>query len=138
MTVAVAGSWELGYSAPLTERDLWAYPLREYGVDEWIMAPVSGIQDPLLTEVDDLGPLVADTELTVVFVDEHGTTELAEFVHPPDALYVCGKASFSSLAAYGMDGDVSVRIATPRASGMLWPHQAICLVLADRMVKSWR
>lgn len=137
-TVAVAGSWELGYSAPLTERDLWAYPLRDYHVDAWYMAPISGIQEQRLTEVPDIEPLILETPLTRVFVDENAGTELGDFEHPTDALYILGKASFSPFAAYATPDDLSVRIATPAAAGMLWPHQALLLVLHDRWVKSWR
>lgn len=137
MTVAVAGCWELGYSAPLTERDLWLFPLRDFEVDRWLMSPVSGIYEPLLEERDTLEGLEVDG-LARVFVDEHGVTELTDFDHPKDALYIFGKAGFSPLRAYGTQGDLSVRVDTPAAGGMMWPHQVAVLTLWHRRAQSWR
>lgn len=136
MTVAVAGCWELGYSAPLTERDLWLYPLRDFQVDRWIMAPVSGIRDQLLEEVDRLTD--TDFGLPRVFVDETGAVELQDFEHPDEAVYIFGKAGFSPHPSMAHNGDHTVRIVTPERRGMLWPHQAAAVVLYDRQVKSWR
>lgn len=135
MAVGVAGAWELGYSAPLTELDLWQHLLREFRVDHWHMTPVSGIQAPGLTEHADLQEVIDACPYQVVFVDEAGEEPLQSFEHPKDVLYVLGKQSFSPFRAYG---GRSVRIETPMDSGMLWPHQAIAIVLYDRQVKSWR
>jgi len=135
--------WEFGYSAPLTEFDLWAFPLRDFGVDEWYMSPVSGIDKKQVTEAERIGDvLTVNPELTVVFVDEKGETPLSEFEHPEDALYVLGRANFSPLAnRNGVFGGVahkyvSVRIETVEGKGLLWPHQAIAIVLHDRASKA--
>ena len=142
MTIKVAGMWELGWCAPLTEFDLWAFPLRDFGVAEWIMAPVSGVQKKV-TEVERINDAIeANPELTLVFVDEKGETPLQEFEHPEDALYVLGRANFSPLAnRRGVLQEtgrkfVSVRIETAESKGLLWPHQAIAIVLYDRANKA--
>jgi hypothetical protein len=132
-SVAIAGLWEFGYSTPLLELDLWQYPLREYGVGEFVMAPVSGIRSDYVTEVPDLGAWLKGQERTLVFVDENGDVELEKFEHPAAVIYVFGKASTSAMTAYGK-GHQSVRIDTPYKTGMLWPHQAAVMVLHDR----WR
>jgi hypothetical protein len=132
--VTVAGLWEFGYSTPIQELDLWQYPLREYGVTDFVMAPVSGIRSDFVTEVADLGEWLAQQDRPVVFVDEKGEVDLVEFDHPEDVIYVFGKASTSAFAAYGK-GRPSVRIDTPGKTGMLWPHQVAVLVLHDRGAK---
>lgn len=131
--VTVAGLWELGYSVPLQELDLWQYPLREYGVTEFVMAPVTGIRSDFVTEVPDLGEWLAQQTRPVVFLDEKGDVPLREFEHPKDVIYVFGKASLSAWKAYGKGS--AVRVETPGDTGMLWPHQVAVLVLHDRSVK---
>lgn len=139
MAVEVAGIWELGWNTPIKEADLWEFPLREFGVDRWFMAPVTGILHTFLREVHDLRELVeARDPQSVVFLDERGSTPLRYFEHPADVLYVCGKASLSAMVAYGLPGSHSIRVETVLHSGMLWPHQALPIVLYDRMVKQWR
>lgn len=135
MAVTVVGLWELGYCAPLNERDLWLFPLRDYQVDRWVMSPVSGIDEPELEEVADLADLEASG--VRVFVDERAPVELSEFEHPEDAVYIFGRANYSPFRAMLRPGDLSVRIDTPMAGGLLWPHQVAVMVLRDRETKSW-
>ncbi len=139
MTVKVAGLWELGWSAPLTEHDLWHYPLRDFGVDEWCMCPVSGIRpvEPvLLKEYNELPEVfAANPDLTVVHVDESATDYLEDFVHPENALYVFGKVTLSSWKAYGQPEHKALKIRTIGSLGTPWPHQIAVLVLYDRMLK---
>jgi hypothetical protein len=136
MTVKVAGLWELGYSAPLTEFFHWHYPLRDFGVSELIMSPISGIQNEGLVEyVDPAAAIQANPDLTVVFVDEKGSEDLETFVHPENALYVFGRANLSAMTAYGRPGDRSLKISTVTNQGLLWPHQVAVLVLYDRFKK---
>ena len=137
---SVAGLWELGWNTPLQEHDLWVFPLRDYGAAAWSMAPVTGIRSEMVHEVNELGAaLEAERELgrTIVHVDENGSETLDEFQHPLRACYVFGKASLSSMRAYGGAGDRSVRIVTPHQLALLWPHQAMVLVLNDRSRKAW-
>lgn len=138
MTIAVAGTWELGYSVPLSERDLWRYMLQEFQVDKWYMEPISGIYEDRVTEVASLAEVLATNELTVVFVDERGETPLREFEHPENALYVTGKSGQSLMPTYIKPGDLSVVIETPENTGLLWPHQALPIILYDRMAKLWQ
>lgn len=137
--VKVAGVWEQGWNTPFLEHDLWEYPLREFAVDGWYMSPVSGIaKSSALTEVADLKEVIdANSTLTVVWVDEKGDTPLQKFKHPQNALYIMGRTS-QSVLGMRRDGDLSVRIETITNSGGLWAHQAITMVLYDRLKKSWQ
>jgi hypothetical protein len=136
--IKVAGVWEQGWNTPICEYDLWAYPLRDFGVDEWYMTPVSGINRPGLTELKSLEEVTAlNPDLVPVYVDEEGEVELQDFEHPEDVLYICGKASYSPWRASGATGK-SIRIKTIQDKGLLWPHQCMALILYDRMLKSWQ
>ena len=133
--VHIIGVWELGWNTPIKEVELWEYPLRDFGVEKFYMTPVSGIQSSSVTEVASMEQLLEEyrkLNIPIVFVDEHGTTELKEFTHPETALYVFGKASFSPFKAYAKDKDMSVVIRTEINSGLLWPHQAAAILLYDR------
>lgn len=137
--IKVAGVWDFGWNTPIKEMELWEYPLKDYGVDEFIMSPVSGISNIYVTEVADLGLYINDHRnngYTVVFLDEKASTTLENFVHPSDnVLYVFGKAAFSAMTAYGQPADTALKIVTPNNMGNLWPHQAAVLVLNDRFIK---
>jgi len=134
--VKVAGLWEFGWSAPLTECSFWKFPLQDFGIDEWDMCPITGINEPAVTEYPELSDVIAaNPDLTVIFVDENGQNTLNDFVHPPKALYIFGKASQSAFATYFREGDLSLKIETVQNQGLLWPHQAAILVLYDRMLK---
>ena len=127
----VAGIWELGWSAPKTEIELWRMAMRSFGLSRLNATPVTGIRDRLVCEYHSMEELLADrSHLTPVFVDEGGTTELSEFDHPDSALYVFGKAAYSPFSARAKQG-MSVRIDCPKM-GMLWPHQALAVVMYDR------
>jgi tRNA(Leu) C34 or U34 (ribose-2'-O)-methylase TrmL len=139
MATAIIGCWELGWNTPIKEFDLWTFPLRDLGCDEFHMVPVTGI-DAEVIEHPDLGEFLASQrqERLIVFVDEAGETPLPEFIHPDDVLYVFGRTSLSPYTAYSQPGDESIVIPTIEDSGLLWGHQAAALVLYDRMVKSWQ
>ena len=101
----------------------------EYGVNELIMTPISGINRKV-TEVESIEEAISlNPELTVVFVDENGEEDLSSFEHPENAIYVVGRASYSPLKQLG---GKSVKINTPTDKGRLWGHQAICIILQDR------
>lgn len=131
MTVEIAGNWELGWSAPITEIEHWGMAMRSFDVSRISMFPVTGIHCKFLDEypsVEDM--LAAKTHLTPVFVDECGEVELQDFDHPENALYIFGKANYTPFPTYGQ-GHLSVRIDCP-LKGMMWPHQAMCVVMYDR------
>jgi tRNA(Leu) C34 or U34 (ribose-2'-O)-methylase TrmL len=137
--VAVVGCWELGWNTPFMEADLWEYPLKEFGVDSWIMTPVSGIQRPWLKEIHDIDVFIKeqrDLGIPLVFVDEKGKSELSIFEHPKDVVYICGKTS-QSLLHQCLPSDMSVKVETTVNGGGFWAHQAVSIVLYDRMKKSW-
>lgn len=137
MTVKIAGLWEFGWSCPIQEESYWTYPLRDFGVAELCMCPISGIQKDNqipLVEYNDIGEvLTANPDLTRVFVDENGETPLCTFVHPQNAIYIFGKAGQSPMATYKQDGDLSIVIPTRQNLGLLWPHQAAVMVMYHRM-----
>lgn len=134
MTVEIAGLWELGYSAPLSESVQWELLLREFGVERLNMTPVSGIDARWIYEYPTLDELMSDrSHLTPVFVDECGGVELQDFKHPEDALYVFGKLTYSPFNNLAQS-HLSVRIDSPKP-GMMFPHQAAALVLYNRFSK---
>lgn len=135
--IKVAGCWELGYNTPLVEFDQWAFPLRDFGVDQFIMTPVSGIDRKKFFKEDVDIPAVIEnnSDLVPVYFDEKATTLLEDFEHPENALYILGKASYSPWIADGSKG-IAVKIPTAFNGGLLWPHQVIVLALYDRMMKS--
>jgi len=138
--IKVAGMWELGWNTPIKEMDLWQYPLQEFGVDELIMAPISGIKAKVI-EVATIKDAITDNPgLTPVFCHELGDVEIKDFAHPENALYIFGRANYSPFNNIA-GGDLSIRIATKLNKGMLWPHQAASIILYDRFKKqddSWQ
>lgn len=131
--IEVAGLWELGWSAPITEADQWDMVMRSFGVETLNMVPISGINKRWINEYPTMDALLADSDLTPVFVDENGEQELSEFEHPENALYVFGKATYSPFSNQAKQ-HLSVRIDCLKM-GMLWPHQAAAIVLHDRSCK---
>ncbi len=139
MTIKVAGTWEMSYSTPLVEFDHWAFMLRDFGVAEWYMAPVSGINKKVTELKDMLEAIDLNPDLTPVYVEEEGELFLPDYEHPENALYLTGKAGYSPWNAAGNPAGCSVRIPTQktiRSKGLLWPHQAISIVFYDRLLKS--
>jgi len=145
MAVKVAGIWETGWVSPREEYELWQHPLLEYGVDEICMSPVSGIKagtiQTLLVECPQIETFITNARaagMTVVFIDEAATTELAAFTHPENVLYVCGRTSQSPYVSFfdAGQGDEAVKISTAQNQGGLWAHQAATMVLHDRFMKA--
>jgi len=134
--VKVLSSWELAWNAPIKEVELWEYPLREFGVDSLEMFPVSGIRNSFLKEYETFEEAIAaNPGLVKVFVDEHGETDLRDFVHPENALYIVGKTTLSLERAYRQPGDKSIVISTRNSTGLFWGHQVAMVVLYDRYNK---
>jgi hypothetical protein len=129
--VEVAGTWELGWSAPKTEMDLWWSVMRTYEIPFLHMTPVTGLRHKMLMEHDSFEDMVAATDLTPVFVDENAECELADFEHPENALYLFGKATYSPFSNLS-DGKQALHIKAPKP-GMLWPHQCLAIVMNDRV-----
>lgn len=135
-TVKFLSSWELAWNVPIKEMDLWEYPLREFGVAGLEMFPVTGIRNSFVKERHTFEEAIeANSELTKVFVDEHGETNLRDFIHPENALYIIGKTSLSLQTAYKQPGDKSIVISTKNSTGLFWGHQVAMVVLYDRYNK---
>jgi hypothetical protein len=134
--VKVLSSWELAWNAPIKEVELWEYPLREFGVDSLEMFPITGIRNSFLKEHETFEEAIAaNPGLVKVFVDEHGETDLRDFVHPENALYIVGKTTLSLERAYRQPGDKSIVISTRNSTGLFWGHQVAMVVLYDRYNK---
>ena len=131
--IEIAASWELAWSSPLTEANLWEMPMSEFGVERLNVTPVSGIRKRWVHEYPTMTDLLNDRPLTPVFIDEVGKTELRDFEHPEDALYVFGRYSYSPAFNEGR-GELTVRIDSAKP-GMMWPHQALTVVLYDRFCR---
>ena len=132
--IEVAGVWEQGWSVPITEYISWEMVLNEFGVSRMNMAPITGIHKKYVYEYPTVEEIIKDrSHLTPVFVDENTDKTLSEFEHPENALYILGRVSHSPYIAIGKDY-TAVKIETPKP-GMLWPHQALSIILYDRFKK---
>ena len=71
-----------------------------------------------------------------MFIDADAEVSLPDFQHPESAAYVLGKTNWSPFLTHKTDADLAVSIPTVLNEGMLWAHQAVSIVLYDRMLKS--
>ena len=136
--VKVAGIWEQGWNTPFLEYDLWEYPLRDFEVFQHYMCPISGIDKPVSERKSIQEILDENKDLQVVWVDERGTCKLKEFIHPENVLYIAGRTTSSPMTQHGKPEHFSVAIETKSNGsneGMLWAHQAISIILYDRLIK---
>ena len=108
--------------------------MRTYEIPTLHMCPVSGLKHKMLREHSTFEDMLDYTVgLTPVFVDENAPTELGDLqAHPEDALYIFGKATYSPFTNMALQGKHAIRIAAPKM-GMLWPHQALAIVMDHRM-----
>jgi len=152
-TVIVAGCWDIWEDAKQEYLVHWRFMTKHFGVDTLYMTPVTGLADKFKNRLDytetkfiELPTLEdvikANPEFTPVIVDENGATELREFKHPENALYLFGRVSHSPLEFLKRQ-ELSVRIPSwskhKNASlGLLHPHQAAAIVLYDKMTKLWQ
>lgn len=133
--VKVVGMWEFGWDAPLTESSQWVFPLRDFNVDELYMCPITGIRSKLSERKQIRDVIDENPNLIKVFVDERGETDLRDFEHPENVLYILGKVGYSPLSLK-KDNDFSIKIKTKEDKGLLWASQACVLVLYDRFLKN--
>jgi len=139
--IKVAGLWEQGWNTPFLEYDLWEYPLRDFGVSQLYMCPISGIDKQVSERKSIQEVLDENPDLTIVWIDETGKTPLKEFVHPENVLYIAGKTTSRPMVQFSKPNHQSIRIETKKDGsneGMLWAHQAVSIVLYDRLMKSWQ
>lgn len=134
--IKIAGIWEIGWTTPIMEMDLWRFMIAEFNVDEFIMSPISGIANNLVKEVVSLDQAIHDNpHLNVVHVTADADVDLTDFAHPLDALYLFGTANHDTVSCMEV-GHQAVRIPTLTNQGGFWPHQAAAIILYDRYLKS--
>ena len=135
-SIIIAGHWDLGWNTPIMEIDLWKFPLQDFGVSELYMCPISGIQGKVKERKNIEEVFEENSDHTVIFCDERANTSLINFQHPEKALYVFGKANFSPFLSLKREQDLSIKIDTKENKGLLWGHQAVSIILYDRLLKS--
>ncbi len=146
--VIVAGHWEIGYMTPIMEANYWNLLLRDFGIEHWMMNPVSGIrhnesQKVDLKEFHDFEEMLKSCDdLPRVFIEPRtkhqnpDTTWLHEFEHPENCVYVFGSAHYNPTLIHKRDQDVVVSVKTVRDDGVPWANQIAAIVLYDRMMKN--
>jgi hypothetical protein len=150
--IKVAGNWELSWNTPIKEAELWNLPLRDFGITEWFMFPVSGIKhnehlkvslyernslEEILNENQDI-PHVYMEGYNPAF-PQYVPKDLRELVHPKDVLYVFGSAHYNPVTYNFMrEQDQMVMVPTIKNNSVLWPHQCLVTVFYDRLVKGWQ
>lgn len=148
--VTIAGRWELSWNTPIKEFELWNLAMRQFGVTDLYMWPVSGIRSPKndvhvheYPHLDDYLPIVRELG-TLVYCEpafpkaEPDHQFLPEFKHPEDAVYIFGSAHYNPCSHRKTENDIALAIPTIQGGGTLWPHQCMVTILYDRMVKSWQ
>jgi hypothetical protein len=136
--IKVAGYWEFGWLTPITEISMWIYMLKDFGVDEFYISPISGIKSNKVIEKPSLKEVLnVNKNLSRVYLSEKGDIPLRLFTHPEDALYITGKTSgIEPYINYGSEKDFYVKIETFNNIGGLWGHQATSIALYDRLIKN--
>lgn len=139
MTVKIVGHWERSWRSPIEEYEMWIYPIREFGLTDFYMCPITGIQQSgRCFERHNIDDVFTETDATHtrVFVDENATDLLPDFVHPTDALYIIGKTSYSPYLTHYREGiDKAVKIPSVSNNGGFWGEQAATMILYDRFLK---
>jgi hypothetical protein len=145
--IKVAGHWEMEWNTPIKEAELWNFLLRDFGIKDWYMWPVTGIKhneeasvhlherdtfDQILEENKDLAHVFLEPDNPVY---PHNGIDLRKFKHPKKVLYIFGSNHFNPILAYKKKNDVSVTIPTIDNKGVLWPHQCLAILLYDKLVK---
>lgn len=132
--IIVAGVWEQGWFDSKTELNLWYYPLRDLGVDEFAMTPKSSLNSNKVQEFHSVDEMIQHYGLPVILCTEFGTSTLDTFIHPENALYLFNRTSGGVIVN---NPDYSLKIETKLNKGMLWGHQAASIILYDRL-KQWQ
>jgi len=134
--IRIASIWERGWNTPIKEADLWVMVAREFGIEKFLMTPVSGIDNIYVEEFKSMEDAIAAyPDLTIVFVDEKADDNLDEFIHPENALYIFGSVSVEAFNLYDENKHKAIKLTTPCNTALLWGHQIAALVLYDRFKK---
>jgi hypothetical protein len=139
---AVLAHWEWRDMVPMTEAPLWNLPLRDFGVEDWRMVPVSGIrnseQKVPLREFPTYEAALEGCRLQRVFIEPRtekynpDTVWLHDFDHPEECIYIFGSAHYNPTVKHRRQDDPVVSIKTFQDRGVLWSHQAAAITLYDR------
>lgn len=146
--IKILGHWEIGYHAPITEQYYWSLPIRDHGIVDWNMVPISGIkcseQQVKLTEWKSYEEFFNEhPDLIRVFIEPRtkhqnpDTIWLHEFEHPESCVYIFGSAHYNPTLKFKRDVDKVVSIKTFQDKGVLWADQCMCIVLYER-TKQWQ
>lgn len=140
--IAVLAHWEWRDMVPMTEAPLWNLPLRDFGVEDWRMVPVSGIRNSEpkvpLREFPTYEAALEECQLQRVFIEPRtekynpDTVWLHDFDHPEDCIYIFGSAHYNPTVFHRRQDDPVVSIKTFQDRGVLWSHQAAVVTLYDR------
>ena len=132
--IVVGAIWEDGWFDNKNELDLWYYPLKDFGVNELAMTPMRGMNTNKVREFSSVRDMIRHYGLPVIVCTEDGESELNDFTHPEDALYLFNRTSGGNLPIIP---DHTLKIETKLNKGMLWGHQAASIILYDRF-KKWQ
>jgi hypothetical protein len=147
--IRIAGHWEIGWNTPIKEAELWNFPLRDFGIKIWYMWPVTGIrhgesQWVKLREKHSFEEILAENQdVPHVYMEPNNPcfkdkgSDLRDFQHPEDVLYVFGSNHFNPTVGHLREEDKMITLPTIRNNGVLWPHQVLVALLYDRMAKGW-
>jgi len=135
--VSIAGVWEHGWNVPIIEVNQWQMLLREFGIKEFLMTPISGVKSKWISLIEfenenDL--LKYEKDKIKIFVDDRGEAELSTFLHPKNALYIFGRSGMD-IFSHKKKEDLSLRINTPKNTALLFGVEACAIVLYDRFIK---
>lgn len=132
--IVVAGVWEQGWFDYKTELNLWQFPLKDFGVDEFAMTPRSGMSTNKVKEFDTVEEMIKHYGLPVIVCTEDGEVDIEDFIHPENAMYLFNRTSGGNLPG---THDHTLRVKTKLNKGLLWGHQAASIILYDRF-KKWQ
>jgi len=137
--IKIAGMWERTWNAPLMEINVWELLVREFLVDQFYMVPVSGILNQYLTERQTMQEVLEENrDLNIIFLHEKGSVRLKDFIHPENVLYIFGKSGVNLTPLLKRGIDISLKVETPRDSGLMQGIHTASIILYDRFKKSWQ
>lgn len=121
MGAKIAALREAGWVDEITDKAQWDNMTRSFGAE--------------LQLVTDFADVIYEKDYSVVVMDETGETNLEDFIHPENAIYVFGRSTMNNLQRQ-IHHDHSVRIVTPEQKSMFGCSVA-CAVLYARSLQ-WR
>jgi hypothetical protein len=147
--IKVVGCWDMWENAPQEYLIHWRFMVDHFGVDKFYMTPNSGLGLELknnhnenlqfLYEKENIQEVIDENlDFNPIVIDENGDIELKDLVHPENGLYILGRVGYSPKDHF--PNLTSVRIPSwskdsNSSLGLLHPHQALAIVLYDRLTK---